>query len=196
MNREYERYRKNKIESGQLYQDFVVDCCWSLLGLAVVQYTSKLYQHQVGESKTGLEIKNDEQFRTTGNLYIELSEKARPRPGTYAASGINRGDNTWLYAIGDYDTIFIFPKTLLLMLRTTGRYREVENKTKTSNGMLLPVGDATKYAAQILHPNATEKIGKAITDLQSLGRELHEAAKKPINGQLDLFDWRNNGGSL
>lgn len=46
----YEQYRTAKIEGGKVYQDFIIDACWNLLGLAVVQYSSKLYQQNVGES--------------------------------------------------------------------------------------------------------------------------------------------------
>lgn len=187
MNNQYEQYRNNKIESGQLYQDFVVDCCWNLLGLAVVQYTSKVYQHNVGDSKTGVEIKHDEKYASTGNLWIEVGEKARPRGGSYAPSGINRTDNTWLYVIGNYNVIFIFSKRLLAALASSGRYELRENGTKTSEGYLLPGSDAEKYAAQILYPNAEHKIGKAIKDLHAMGRELHNAILRPNGNQLDLY---------
>ena len=183
----YDAYRENKIQSGELYQDFVVDACWNLLGLAVVQYTSKLYQHQVGESKTGVEIKHDEKYKDTGNLWIECAEKAVPRSGPYSESGVNRSDNTWLYVIGDYDTIFLFAKTLLRALGKSDRYPIRENNTKTSQGYLLPGVDAKKYAAQILFPNAQQKLGKAIQDLHQAGRELHEAVMRPPGRQLDLF---------
>ena len=33
----YAQYYKTKLESGLLYQDFVVDAAWQLLGLAIVQ---------------------------------------------------------------------------------------------------------------------------------------------------------------
>jgi hypothetical protein len=49
----YEKYRTAKIEGGKIYQDFIVDACWNLLGLAIVQYSSAMYQKNVGESKTG-----------------------------------------------------------------------------------------------------------------------------------------------
>lgn len=182
----YEPYRQNKIETGLLYQDFVVDCCWNLLGLAVVQYASKAYQYRVGESKTGVEIKHDEKFAKTGNLWIEVAEKARPRKGDYVPSGICRNDNTWLYLIGDYNTMFIFAKSFLKGLHKAQKYQVRPNNTETSMGYLLPVVDGKRYAAQILYPNASEKIGKEIGDLLALGRELHEAAKRPANGQLDF----------
>lgn len=184
MSKQYENYRRSMIETGQAYQDFVVDACWTLLGLAVVQYSSKLYQQTVGESRTGVEIKNDRKFQSTGNLWIELAEKARPRSGDYAQSGINRDDNTWLYCIGDYNTIFIFQKNLLKMLAP--RYGQRENHTSTSVGFLLPVVDAEKYAAAILRPNAATKISSAIHDMEALGRALHQLARTPSN-QLSLL---------
>lgn len=184
MNGHYENYRRTMLETGQAYQDFVVDACWTLLGLAVVQYSSKLYQQTIGESRTGIEIKNDRKFQNTWNLWIELAEKARPRPGDYAQSGINRDDNTWLYCIGDYDTIFVFQKTLLKML--TSRYGQRENNTSTSVGYLLPVVDAEKYAAAIFRPNAATKISSAIHDLESLGKVLHQLAITP-SSQLSLL---------
>jgi hypothetical protein len=182
----YEKYRATKIESGRIFQDFVVDAAWNLLGLAIVQYTSEAYQRTVGESRTGAEIKHDEQFAKTGNLWIELAEKARPRSGPYMRSGIYRQDNTWLYCIGDYDTIFFFAKTLLRALHASGRWRVQENNTRTSEGFLLKAFDAEKYAAVVLRPNAAGAIRKVVGDLGALGRLLHEAAKRDIN-QLDLF---------
>jgi hypothetical protein len=186
MNNSYEQYRATKIESGKVFQDFVIDACWNLLGLAIVQYSSALYQQTIGESRTGAEIKHDEMFARTGNLWIEIEEKARPRPGPYATSGIYRGDNSWLYIIGNYDRIFIFQKTLLRLLHQSGRFRVVENNTRTSRGMLLTEADATLLAAQTLHPRAGKRVGKAISDLSRLGRELHEATKRNL-AQLDLF---------
>lgn len=182
----YEAYRSTKIESGKLYQDFVVDVSWNLLGLAIVQYSSMAYQQTVGESRTGVEIKHDEKYAKTGNLWIEISEKARPRPGDYAPAGINRSDNTWLYVIGDYDTLFFFQKTLLQILHGSGKYQTRENSTKTSWGFLLKQTEAERFAAVILRPNASEKVTKTVQDLRTLGKQLHEAARANLS-QLSLF---------
>jgi hypothetical protein len=185
-NPAYEKYRTTKIESGKLFQDFVVDSCWNLLGLAIVQYSSQVYQQTIGESKTGAEIKHDEQFAKTENLWIEIAEKARPRPGDHVASGIYRNDNTWLYIIGNYDTLYIFQKTLLKLLHQSGKWRILENNTKTSRGFLLSKADAERYAAAILQPRAATRISKVIGDISKLGRELHEMARRDL-AQLDLF---------
>lgn len=193
-SREYAQYRQTKIESGLLYQDFVVDCCWRLLGLAIVQFSSRAYQTTVGESLTGVEIKHDERMAQTGNLWIELAEKAVPRPGEYAKSGIRRDDNTWLYAIGNYDVIYLFAKRFLVALGEARKsdgahtYKHLENNTQTSLGYLLPSRDAERYAAVILRPNAEKRVEKVLGDLHALGRALHEIAKAEIAGQLLLFE--------
>jgi hypothetical protein len=169
----YSQYYKAKLEGALLYQDFVVDLLWNTIGLAVVCYSSKAYQQAVGESRTGVEIKHDEKFSKTGNLWIEVAEKAKPRPGPYAASGIYRDDNSWLYVSGNYNTVFVFPKRLLQALAKSGRYKILENNTGTSQGYLLPEADARKYACVVLQPNKSDKVAKLVNDLASLGRELH-----------------------
>lgn len=146
----YEAYRCQKLQSGQRYQDFVVDLLFERRGLAVVQYTSAEYQMKSGESRTGVEIKHDEKYHASGNLWIEVAEKARPRYGDYAPSGIYRADNSWLYVIGDYRTVFAFAKAHLCGLAMSGRYKVIENRTATSRGFLLPDADARRYAAFVI----------------------------------------------
>lgn len=185
MNQRYEAYRKNKIESGLLYQDFVVDVMAHTVGLVIQQYASRTYQWTVGESRTGVEIKHDEQYRTTGNLWIETAEKARPRAGDYVPAGIYRNDNAWLYVIGDYDTIFCFSKQLLKALASSGRYPIRENKTRTSQGYLLPSDHNERYAALLVRPNAHDRVAKVVGNLESLGRVLQSAVlSNPSQGSL------------
>jgi hypothetical protein len=183
----YESYRANKIETGLLFQDFVIDLLFQTIGLVVVQYASRLYQVHVGESRTGVEIKHDEWYASTNNLWIEVAEKARPRAGEMVPSGICRDDNSWLYVIGDYDTVFIFGKTTLLLLKDSGRYKIRENRTQTSRGFLLDDNLAQKLALYVLRPNAKEKIDTRVKDLEDLGRTLHELARKNP-AQRSFFD--------
>lgn len=186
MSSDYEKYYQQQLKNGQMFQDFVVDTCWTQLGLAVVQYNSKVYQQAIGESRTGVEIKYDMKFAKSGNLWIEVGEKARPRAGEYAKSGIYRDDNTWLYCIGNYDKFYIFAKVFLVALAKSGRYRLLDNNTKTSSGFLLPERDADKYAAAILTPHASSKVASAIHDSAQLGQVLYELAQHP-HMQLSLF---------
>jgi hypothetical protein len=184
-NTTYQQYYKAKFEGALLYQDFVVDISLQVLGFAIMQYSSRAYQNTVGESRTGVEIKHDEKFARTGNLWIETAEKAMPRAGDYVPAGIYRTDNSWIYVIGDYNTIFYFAKNVLRIL--AGKYRIMPNKTATSLGFLLPERDAEKYAATVLRPRAEVKIAKITRDLADLGRELHELAKQNP-AQLSLLD--------
>src|SRR5881392_1121417 len=97
MDDAYERYRAAQMEDGCAYQDFACDLLLRSAGLVISINSSARYQMRVGESRQGFEIKHDKKFARTGNLWIEVAEKARPRPGDYAPSGIWRNDNTWQY---------------------------------------------------------------------------------------------------
>jgi len=185
----YEEYRRTQIEDGVLFQDFVVDVAWQA-GLAIAQYASKTYQLAVGESRTGIEIKHDKRRKETGNLCIETAEKARPRPGAYASSGIMR-EGHWLYAIGDYNVVYFFPNNFLraLFAATNGnggpKYRRYQ--TETSQGFLIPETEGVKYAALVLRPDAEGKVASVVGDLERLARELHEALHANSR-QLSLLD--------
>lgn len=143
----YKKYYTDQLESGLEYQDFVSDTLCQY-GIVITNYVSKKYQCSTGENKIGIEIKYDKKFRETQNLYIEIKEKSNPDNATYIQSGIDRNDNTWLYAIGDYKTIYIFSKNILQQL--SGEYNKIENSTKTSMGFLLPICEAEKYSAKII----------------------------------------------
>ena len=120
------------------------------IGIPLIAFSSKQYQLKHGENKLGIEIKFDDNYKTSGNLYIEIAEKSNPRNASYVPSGIYRSDNTWLYVIGDFDTIFVFSKVMLKLIEN--KYKHVENKYKTSKGFLLLGEDALKFAAKILKP--------------------------------------------
>lgn len=183
---EYQRYYKAQLESALQFQDFVVECCFHILRMPISLYGSKLYQQQVGESLTGVEIKYDKNYCNTGNLYIETAEKALPRDGDFAPSGIYRSDNSWLYIIGDYDTLFVFSKKILIALHRSNKYKQVEIKIKTSQGMLLPELDAKKYSSVIMKPNAKSKIEKSIVAIDDLACSMFASMLTKHSTQLML----------
>lgn len=135
-------YYQKKLEEGLTYQDFVMEKLYEV-GIPLISYSSKKYQVERGENKAGIEIKNDQRFRETGNFYIELAEKSWEGSKKYVSSGIQRDDNTWLYVIGDYETIFIFGKRQLQCM--ANKFRQVQ--TPTSIGYLLPVDYAKQFLA-------------------------------------------------
>ncbi len=188
----YEDYYKAKLETGLLYQDFVIEQAYFAAGLVIVQYASKAYQLAVGESRI-VEIKNDEKFAISRRLWIETAEKATQRSGPYAPSGIYREGNWWLYAIGDYDIIFFFSRNMLQKLdkaqrNNKDRYTHLENNTHTSCGFLLPEKDAMDYADLILAPKASCKVVKVVGDLTKMARELHDVVKTDPKQRLFTFD--------
>lgn len=188
---EHEVYYKVKFEEALFYQDFVVDVLLKELGFAVTQYASRQYQCTVGESRQGVEIKHDWQYAKTGNLFIEVGEKAKPRPGPFAPSGIRRDDNSWLYVIGDYNTIFGYSITILRLLQDSGNYPSFIIDRGTSIGFLLPShkNDPEKFASFILRPNAAEKIikfNKEFREQTKAGKELLKALNSD-GRQCSLF---------
>jgi len=135
-------YYKEKLEQGLTYQDFVTEKLYEI-GIPVISYSSKKYQHMVGENKAGIEIKNDARFRETGNFYIEVAEKSHSDIRNFTESGIFRNDNTWLYIIGDYEEIFIFSKRQLRLVEDKFDHVSIP----TSKGFLLPIDYARKFLA-------------------------------------------------
>lgn len=153
---DYHTYYQNKLHEALEYQDFVAEELYKV-GLPLFNYASKKYQYEHGENKLGIEIKHDQKFFLTGNLWIEVAEKSHPQNECYVASGIQRKDNSWLYVIGDYSIIFIFSKNLLKILMETGKYEIRENNTRTSKGFLLSGTEGKKYAARIIELNTSRE---------------------------------------
>ena len=136
-------YYKEMLEKGLEYQDFVMEKLIEELGISLTQYSSKKFQYTVGENKQGIELKFDDRYKKTGNLYIETAEKSNANNTRFISSGIYRNDNTWLYLIGNYEMIFIFSKKYLVYIHKKHLYKEIE--IPTSQGFLLDSEGADKY---------------------------------------------------
>ncbi|MBK6585411.1 MAG: hypothetical protein IPG20_21555 [Gammaproteobacteria bacterium] len=135
-------YYAEKLEQGLVFQDVVTRALYQR-GIVVVGYASRKFQIKEGENLLGAEIKRDGGFRKTGNLYIEVAEKSHPNNPTFIPSGIFRQDNSWLFVIGDEQTIWMFSTKYLRLLHDKREWREVEKTT--SIGRLMPLGDADRY---------------------------------------------------
>lgn len=146
----YKSYYKECLQKGLEFQDFVSSLLLKELGLPLTAFNSKKYQYSLGENAQGIEIKFDDKYKATGNIYIETHEKADPERDNYTESGIYRNDNSWLYLIGNYSEVFIFSKKILHLLDSANQDRKQfkQVQTKTSIGFLLPKSDAEKYCAK------------------------------------------------
>ena len=128
---------EDKLQEGEEFQDYVSDLLHDR-GISIGLYTSRKYQIEKGESRSGFEIKYDKQLETTGNLFIEVQERHDPT-GKYVPSGILRKDNTLFYVIGNHKRVMVFGKYQLIDLIRAKKFKLVENKEKTGVGYLLPV---------------------------------------------------------
>lgn len=128
-------YYLNCFNKGLEYQDFIMQKLLDNLGIPISNFSSKKYQFSYGENLQGIEIKYDDKYKNTGNIYIEVAEKSNPNNKEYIPSGIMRNDNSWLYAIGDYSILFIFGIQILKLQYNKNLFKTVV--TETSKGMLL-----------------------------------------------------------
>jgi hypothetical protein len=136
-------YYNEKLQEGLEFQDVVTQALY-MRGIVVVGFSSRRFQNRVGENMLGAEIKRDGNFRKTGNLYLETAEKSHPKNPEYVTSGVMRNDNSWLFVIGDEQTIYIFSTKYLRMLIAQKDWREI--RKTTSIGRLMPISDAERYA--------------------------------------------------
>jgi len=154
MSFNYQENYQAQLQEGQKFQDHCAYWLQKKLNIGVVNFQTQEYQYKFGENMQGIEFKFDNVFQTTGNLWIEIAERHNPDT-PYSDSGIFKKDNSWLYCIGNYYVIYIFPKNFLAHLCHSGRYPVIENNLMTSKGFLLPKHDADKYAANKIEANKT-----------------------------------------
>lgn len=134
---------KEMLQKGLEYQDFITDVLINELGIALSSYGSPRYQYSKGENKQGFEIKFDDKYKTTTNLYIEVAEKTNKLNENFISSGIFRNDNTWLWITGNYHEVYIFSKKHLKLMFNSKKFKNV--CTETSKGFLIDKEHAEKY---------------------------------------------------
>ena len=111
-------------------------------GWPICSYQSKAFQIALGENTVGLEIKLDQRWHETGNLYLEVFEKNDPNQPEWVKSGISL--DPVLFCIGDRTRFWIFGTGVLRRLVKSGICQKTQ--TPTSKGFLLPVDEAIKHA--------------------------------------------------
>jgi len=131
-------YYQNQFKKGKEYEKFIVDK-FKEYGITLTLTKDFNEQINIGETYEGYEIKFDDKYKETSNLWIETQERTKI-DNKYVESGILRNDNTIYYVIGDYECVFIFSKDKLKELKKTHDIRE--NNMKTSKGYLLTVIEA------------------------------------------------------
>ena len=145
---DYDDYRGKMVKKGLAFQDFIAEKLYGI-GIPIMNFCGQKKQFEHGENLLGMEIKNDNNMAKSGNLYIEIAEKAQPRSGPYVPSGIFRSDNSWLFGIGDYFLFYIFSKTELISIyNRRGEFGCREYASPTSKAFLLPRSVADLHFAK------------------------------------------------
>lgn len=135
----------DRLRTGKTFEIHAVEVLKRELNWDIGLYLTKAEQWEHGESRGRVEIKFDRKVRATGNLFIEVKER-RDESGIsqWRQAGIYDASDPWFYAIGDEQTIWFWATSQLRLAHSTGRYRMVN--TGTSEGFLMPLPDADKYA--------------------------------------------------
>jgi hypothetical protein len=140
---------KDSFEIGNEFQDFV---CIEMAkdGIILQNINSKKFQYETGENLQGFEIKYDSRCTgcntdkpPTNRLSIEIAEKTNANNHSFVSSGIYRGDNAWIYIIGNYMNFWIFSIKHLRLMHKKGMYKEDE--MPTIRKFYIPIEDADKY---------------------------------------------------
>ena len=151
------------VEDGNRFMDYSTELLLKHKGIVATPYSSRKYQNGTGETIQGIEFKWDKKIKQYGTMFIETH--CKNKNGEYQEGGIYSKNNTWLYAQGDYDTLYYFSvKTLRTLCNQKGdkgnypnvdasngwRYFRLETPQKSAKGFKLPIEDAEKYAEFVI----------------------------------------------
>jgi len=112
-----------KHKKGLEFESFIMDWFCNQKNINLSHYTLLKEQFEKGENRQGIEIKNDQKFSETGNLFISVE---RDYGYKKYPSGIYK-EQSWLYVIGNKTEFYIFSTKQLK------QYYE-ENKPALFNG--------------------------------------------------------------
>lgn len=127
------RTRTEKQLKGLKFESFIMDWFSENKKINLSHYTTYDEQIHKGENRQGIEIKNDQMFKRTGNLFISVS---RDYGYVEYCSGICKGQS-WLYVIGDEEEFYIFSTKQLVQF-----YKE--QTPKIFNGFTSPKNGTEK----------------------------------------------------
>jgi hypothetical protein len=121
-------------------------------GIPAERHTTKEAQIGLGDMRIGpdhVELKLDQKFVETGNLFIEVNEKRRPEQEHWTASGIFASSCARWYGVGDYRDWFLFERVALRQLVRPERIITI--KRATSQGFLLRPAERVALMVRARH---------------------------------------------
>lgn len=128
--------KEQKKKEGYEYENFISSLysLYSKSGRGLSFYMNEDQFH--GETEEKIEIKYDDVYKYTRNLWIEYAEKQEDSPW-FKSSGIHKEDDVKYYLQGDYQEFFVFYKKDLQNIFDNKKKEVIFDETDTSQGMLL-----------------------------------------------------------
>ena len=121
----------NKQAKGLEFESYIMDWFSNEKRINLSHYTLLNEQIYKGENRQGIEIKNDQRFKETGNLFISI---ARDYGYIKYESGIYK-DQSWLYVIGCEDEFYVFSIKHLKQYYEHNKPRLFDGFTSSKNGI-------------------------------------------------------------
>ena len=151
-------YYNDKLFQGNWYEDYVYVKLEEKLKIKIEGCDTKRKQQNIGENHLGWEIKFDDNYKTTGNLFIEYCEKKDKDQTEWMRSGVLKTyDNSWLYLIGNEKVLYFFTfKDLRTAFDSVDKkgdpaHERKQSRVGTSWGFLLKgQEEINKYALKTL----------------------------------------------
>ena len=140
----------NKKKQANAFEGFAYNHLITELKWAVTHYVTEEDQRTKGENHQGIEIKNDQAYNKTGNLYISVK---RVYNGFEYGSGIYRDTETkqLFYLIGDHKNFWLIATKHLQAYYEQNNLKLIPGfRTHTGGqeyGFLLPIEKADKLCA-------------------------------------------------
>lgn len=143
------KYYHEKLLIGNAYEEDIANMLMKHIGFDIGLFTNVNDQYNIGESKRGIEIKNDEKIQEHLNIYIEYAEKSNAKNKRFVPSGILREDNTNFILIGNHDIAFLLNKSKLL--EYINEYPDIYSKKKigTSRGYVISLNEVGKMPEDV-----------------------------------------------
>lgn len=138
------------MQVGAEFQDYIADCLFER-GIIIQYYSSKKYQNEFGEGRTGIEVKHDSKWKETGNVVIEYAKEVRPKGSDVWEDTTLFKHDIWLYIIGNREKAWALPVKKLRKLRFDDRVTKVIKHNEGNNDtkvklMKLPIEIAEHIA--------------------------------------------------
>lgn len=143
-------YYQQQRTRGEAYEAYLVGrlTASGVLVRRLATREDQLARGDLAYGRESIEVKFDTQLATTGNLFIEVAEKARAEQPDWRPSGIDSPSTAEWYGIGNERRFLLFLRRDLRAFRTAAAPTILTIHRGTSRGFLLPVEQAIALVRQ------------------------------------------------